>query len=168
MSTDTITAIGACFIALLALLLGIWEAREARQHARLSVIPKLMFDTTVSSAWPEVGIKLLNKGVGPALIDEFRLLVDGKRVESNSAEDFGGWRDAVVLLGIDEDWIRYYCLDTADAVGAGESIMLFGIAPGRQNADTLRKFETALPHIQIVVRYRSFYDDRFTASLRPR
>ncbi|MEP7041815.1 MAG: hypothetical protein ABI843_02060 [Dokdonella sp.] len=71
---DALAAIVAALIGLMALLVSGYTAYVQRQQVRAQVWPYLLvgnFDT-------EFAIKILNKGVGPAIVRSVRMTVDGK------------------------------------------------------------------------------------------
>ena len=86
MDWQVITAISSTVIALCALGFSVWQAAQARKHNRLSFRPHL---TTWTHRNPEKGfyaVELINNGLGPAVIEEFLLKVDGKRISGDGAE----------------------------------------------------------------------------------
>src|SRR5215475_12697896 len=79
----------ATFIALLAVCVAGYTACMQRQQVRAAVWPILEFD---SSNAPDIHFILANKGVGPALIRQVIVKVDGQPVKN--------WREAMgKLLG---------------------------------------------------------------------
>ena len=73
------------FIALIALLLALWEGYQNRRHNKLSMKPNLYFEGHLVRGEP-IGLFLVNGGVGPAIILSARLWLDGVEVEDNTYE----------------------------------------------------------------------------------
>jgi hypothetical protein len=76
MNANTVTAICAVVIAVASLSVSIFQARAVRQHNRHSVRPILQLDR----GWRvggRAGLRLVNVGLGPALIVDSTLTVDG-------------------------------------------------------------------------------------------
>lgn len=86
MDWSAITGISSSIIALSALAYSIWQGIQARKHNRLSFRPHL---TTWSHSDAEKGfyaVELINNGIGPAVIDEFVIKVDEKRISGEGVE----------------------------------------------------------------------------------
>jgi len=83
---SVITGISSAVIALCALGLSIWQGCLARTHNRLSVRPHL---TTWTHSDADKGfyvVELINNGIGPAIIEEFTVKVDGGLVSGDRSE----------------------------------------------------------------------------------
>ena len=72
-------AIVATFVGFLALCVSGYTAYMQRQQVRAAVWPILQFD---SSNAPDIHFTLANKGVGPAIIRDVILKVDGQPVKN--------------------------------------------------------------------------------------
>jgi hypothetical protein len=82
-------AVIATFVGLCALCVSGYTAYMQRQQVRAAVWPILQFD---SSNAPDIHFTLANKGVGPAIIRDVIVKVDGQPVKN--------WREALeILLG---------------------------------------------------------------------
>jgi hypothetical protein len=71
---DAVTAIVAVMIGVLALLISGYTAYIQRQQVRAEVWPRLLLASFTS----ENALKLLNKGVGPAIVRSVRIAVDDR------------------------------------------------------------------------------------------
>ncbi|MFI6006622.1 hypothetical protein ACIA98_40860 [Streptomyces sp. NPDC051366] len=79
MKAETVTAICAVVIAIASLAVSIYQARVMRQHNRHSVRPVLQ----LHRGWPaggRAGIRLINSGLGPAVVVDSLLSVDGEAI----------------------------------------------------------------------------------------
>ncbi|MFE9927395.1 hypothetical protein [Streptomyces sp. NPDC005533] len=84
MKAETVTAICAVVIAVASLVVSVYQTRAMRQHNRHSVRPILQ----LHRGWPaggRAGIRLINSGLGPAVIVGSTLTVDG--------EVIGAWNE---------------------------------------------------------------------------
>jgi hypothetical protein len=90
-SWDGVAAIIAAFVGLLALCVSGYTAYLQRQQVRAQVWPYL--EPGMSSSKRE--ITMFNKGVGPAIIRNVQVLVDGKPQ--------GNWKAVFAALGLDYD-----------------------------------------------------------------
>jgi len=57
-SADTVTAIAAVFVAVVALGVSVWQVRESQNHDRLAVMPHLDFGTRMGSGFDYCGLVL--------------------------------------------------------------------------------------------------------------
>ncbi|WP_084000922.1 hypothetical protein [Actinomadura kijaniata] len=78
MDANTTIAICATGIALISLVTSIFEARAVRQHNRNAVRPLL--ELWVYRNDSQAGIKIVNRGLGPAIITNTALTLDGDPV----------------------------------------------------------------------------------------
>ena len=85
---DAITALIAVMIGVLALLISGYTAYIQRQQVRAQVWPRLL----LASFSSENAVKLLNKGVGPAIVRSVRVAVDGRPQQD--------WANVTKALGL--------------------------------------------------------------------
>jgi hypothetical protein len=114
-------AIGALLISALAMLSSLMQVSMQRNQERAMVWPHVSARPAFSAKGFEFTAR--NKGLGPALVRDVAILVDGKRV--------AGWIEALdVLVGQDHGygWDRISANDLQDTVlAANESSRLFAI-----------------------------------------
>lgn len=80
MNTSMITALAAGLVSISALSVSIYEAYLQRQEQRISVWPILEHWTSFSD--DEFSIFVANKGIGPAVIHDLKVLVKGIEMQS--------------------------------------------------------------------------------------
>jgi len=110
-SWDALAAVVAALIGLLALLVSGYTAYVQRQQVRAQVWPYLLvgnFDT-------EFAIKILNKGVGPAIVRSVRVTIDGK-----SQPD---WSHVLAALDLPTTGHQISTLDS-NVLSAGETLTM--------------------------------------------
>ena len=79
MNAETVTATCAVVIAVASLVVSVYQTYAMRQHNRHSVRPVLQ----LHRGWPlggRAGIRLINSGLGPAVIVDSTLMVDGEAI----------------------------------------------------------------------------------------
>ena len=163
MSNADPVASAAAVISLCALLLSFWEGYHTRQHNRLLVQPLLAFGDVISSD-SKSGISVTNKGIGPAVIQRFAVVVDDVVMES---DDYGGWKNALHNLGLFESWIHYYKPDNGDAISPGDSLWLLRVdATVASDRKCLNRLKDAMARTKILIVYTSLYDEPQTAIYR--
>jgi hypothetical protein len=77
MTANTVTAICAILIALGSLAVSYAQTHATREHNKKSVRPILEIRASKAFSGPEVGIKVTNHGLGPAVITTTFAWVDG-------------------------------------------------------------------------------------------
>lgn len=78
---EAIAGFASVIVAAFAFFLTIWQACIARQHNKLSVKPYLSAWTHQEPTQNSYSIELSNCGVGPALIDQYLIQVDGQTMQ---------------------------------------------------------------------------------------
>lgn len=154
MSADTVTAICAAVIAMLALFASAWQGYETRRHNQLSVMPHLdifgpniEFDDEYQQNF--LGLVLDSAGLGPARIVEYSLLVDGDRfTEKDISSD--------KLLGRLPAKSKVWWLQPGDALVVGRRRFVFAI-PSDSSDSNRQEFFQALQRVRVVIKYESFY-----------
>lgn len=85
-------------IAILALLVSIAQTRITQKHNRQSVRPILQVRRQRTYEGPTAGIRLANKGLGPAVITRTEFAIDGEHV--------GQWRRGFINTIRDQLFIK--------------------------------------------------------------
>lgn len=155
-------SLAAAVTAIAALAVSIWQGVETRRHNRLSVVPHLTYYVTFATMDQNVGIKLSNNGIGPAVVTTFAIYVDGEQMNDIGA---GGWHSAIEKLGLDESWVTFHWLDPNGAIRVGETVWLLAISPEDQNEDRVHMLENAIPRLRIHIDYKSIYGDWFAVEV---
>ena len=83
---QVLVGISTTIIALCALLFTIWQGIQVRKHNRLSCRPHLTTWTHSEEEKGQYSVELINNGLGPALIEQFLVKVDGKVVPGEGTE----------------------------------------------------------------------------------
>ncbi|MEU7555772.1 hypothetical protein AB0B01_26160 [Streptomyces sp. NPDC044571] len=160
MKAETVTAICAVVIAVGSLVVSAYQAHATRQHNRHSVRPILQ----LHRGWPKggrAGIRLVNSGLGPAVIVDSTLAVDG--------EVIGSWN----APGVDRVRARLSVRPSAVTFNEGEVIAtdyeqyLLGVAD--YDPQLHAEVEDLINRrLTLKIRYESLYGgEGYTAVLRP-
>ncbi|MGA2914435.1 MAG: hypothetical protein ABSE89_00185 [Sedimentisphaerales bacterium] len=86
MDWPVIIGISSSIIALCALVFTIWQGFQVRKHNKLSYRPHLTTWTTRNADNGFYSVELMNNGLGPALIENFVLKVDGEIIPGVGTE----------------------------------------------------------------------------------
>jgi hypothetical protein len=138
-------------IAALALGLTIWSGRETRQHNRLSMRPDLRLNTRFNTGGGG-GWSVRNNGVGSAVVEWFRLFVDGNRVQS--------YCDLTRVLDLPENLPRRSSVEYPGAVIRAGSMAHLYFLPRSEDA---RQLSGHVQRVQFEICYCSVYDECWIA-----
>jgi hypothetical protein len=154
LSPDTITAIAATVVALLALSVSLWQGIISREHNRLSVKPHLdiawIGDTTGNG-----GIRIDNAGIGPAEILKFEIIIDGKH---NIDWDKESWETIIHELWPQQHGKRkpyYVLLRPGDVLKEGRVLYLLKFCSSDDGSFCPMK------RLSVRIEYQSIYGERF-------
>ena len=89
-NTDRIIGLSAMLISLLTLIIFIYQTNIMRVQSRLSVTPRLSFNTNedVKDSLYQVSTEIVNKGLGPAIIESIQIIHKGTVYDLNFGEFF--------------------------------------------------------------------------------
>lgn len=160
MNAETVTAICAVVIAVASLVVSVYQTRAMRQHNRHSVRPILQ----LHRGWPaggKAGIRLVNSGLGPAVIVESTLTVDGEVV--------GAWNATTA------DLIRERLSPRPSAVTFNQAEVIptdyeqYLLSVASYDPRTHAEVEELINRrLTLQIRYESLYGgENYTAVLRP-
>jgi hypothetical protein len=159
-TVELLTLVATAVIALAALGLAIYEGRELRQHNRLSVRPLFTESIRISPAHERMCLLLENHGLGPAIIKEWKLIVDGK-----SCKELGilRWEQLTAHLDLQElgESISYGHFDPGSILAAGVSEELVGVKSAGYSKEKAERFRRTLARLTIVAVYESMYKESF-------
>jgi hypothetical protein len=126
---DALAAMTAALVGALALLVSGYTAYIQRQQVRAQVWPYLL----VANYDTESAIKVLNKGVGPAIVKSVRVLVDGRPQHD--------WRGATEALGLGRVPLRTSTI-SENVISGGEVVPMLVFS----DADAYHRFRDTSAH----------------------
>jgi len=139
---NAVAVVVATLVGLLALLVSAYTAHIQRQQVRAQVWPYLQ----VSNYDNEFAIKVLNKGVGPALVRGVRVWVDDKPQQD--------WRHALGSLGVSLRGGQTSTLN-GNVLSAGESLTMIKLFDGTAYG----ALRAAYPRVGMEICFCSTLDD---------
>ncbi|WP_395570866.1 hypothetical protein [Streptomyces sp. BK79] len=147
MSAETVVAAAATVIALGSLWVSWAQTRATRLHNRQSVRPLLQIRRIRQDGL--VGLKLVNAGLGPAVVTRSAVLLDGVVA--------GEWsREVKEILFSPGLWPKSYSLRAGSVVLAGQETFLVSL--DGDDAGRLQEFWSLLDRrLVIEVEYESLY-----------
>lgn len=128
----------------------------------MSVKPLLTYETLTSRTDRGFGIYLLNNGVGPAIVKNFKVFVDGNEIV---AEPDKNWPEAAKRLNINFSFVQLHWINIDTPVAKGERYPLLIVDEGI-NEEMEQIFKDALLKINIEVQYESVYGQKYVLRLK--
>lgn len=163
-------------VAISALSISVSEFLVTRRHNRLSVTPRI--DTFVFSkpippgdrlnqqGWDEhyLAVRIMNKGVGPADIQNFTVIKDGKPI----TDDFERSASTSVqeILGPRGQQCTTTSLIPGYLMSPGETLDLFAVQFPIVDRDDIQKLRENLNRYDLIVMYSSLYKSKFAYDSR--
>ncbi|MFJ4526552.1 hypothetical protein ACIP4Y_37570 [Streptomyces sp. NPDC088810] len=160
MNAETVTAVCAVVIAVASLVVSVYQTHAMRQHNRHSVRPILQ----LHRGWPpggRAGIRLINSGLGPAVIVDSTLTVDD--------EVLGAWN----ACSVDRVRDRLSVRPSAVTFNQGEVIATdyeqYVLSVASYDPQSHAEVDDLINRrLTLIIRYESLYGgENYTAVLGP-
>ncbi len=164
MDWQIIIGISSVVIAICAIVVSIWHGVQTRKHNKLSCKPHL-------TTWVHRGVDksyysvdLINNGLGPALIENFTVKVDGEVIPGEREEPI---EKALELLfpGLNYHKLYKAFLAKGYSMAAKDKRTIVAIQFSSPLPDP-EFVENALNRGDIEVAYKSFYEEPFLLSTK--
>lgn len=157
--TEKPIEIAAAVVALCALFLSLFQARESVYQSRLSVVPIIQIVTSVNTD-TEVSIGVMNSGMGPAVVTGVEL--GGNRVSSFDfvIQEFNErLGDTPLMLKVEATELARTVI-----IEPGKSLDFLNVDLLNSDPKQLIVFSEHLESYSIQICYRSVYGDVFHSS----
>lgn len=162
-STEKVVSFSAILISLFSFVALVYQTNLMRLEQQLtreaelkSKMPYLMI-ANKNYGGPNYAIALFNKGLGPAIIDSFSIIVEDSVYQMDLATYFL----EVVPEIADIDRLYYSNLLPGQLLPAGEEMELVGINNAQEATNELLRVIEKGPDINYRLIYRSVYDERW-------
>jgi len=150
-------------LALCALFLTIYQSLLTRKHNRLSVKPKLSSFTDFQRPFNSTiiySVKVVNRGLGPAYINRFRIIYEDKEYEITEIEhihalvlkEFGGQLDGAQSY--------YGFLRKGAVLGNADSFQIANLFLSVANDDEARLIPSRIAKFNMIMDYESAYKEK--------
>lgn len=158
LGAEDVIAIAAVLVAIFALVATVWQGWTARKHNRMSVRPALDYiDMRDSPA--ALGLAIVNRGLGPAIVDGIEITVDGQKFVQMDSEYKAFVAHRVHNYGADG---QFQSLASGSPISVGQSIVLFRIQVPHERDERLLAATRFLSRIEFQIAYSSMYGERYT------
>jgi hypothetical protein len=162
MDWQVVTGISSSIIALCALIFTIWQGFQVRKHNKLSCRPYLTTWVDSDENKGFYAVVLMNNGLGPALIENFILKVDGKIIPGERAEPI---EKALKILFPNHNYNSYHSfVSKGYSMAAKDKCILVSIQFTNPPFPAREFVEHAINRGDIEISYKSFYDEVFRLS----
>lgn len=156
LSTEMIVALAAIVVSIMTLFVYIYQARIMQEQQHTSVWPHVEWATTYySEVSQEFYISVVNKGVGPALVNDTKLYLDDKAYSYNEYSEF--MKDLLGQGKRDSLWIVYSVADNR-VLAPGDEVKIFHVKNWRE----ARIPKVDFNRIRYTLCYCSIYNDCWT------
>lgn len=155
---QVITGISSVVIAFCALGLSIWQGVLARKHNRLSFRPHLSWMINSDAEKGFYSVELINNGIGPAIIENFSVKVDGKLISGDGTEKI---ENALKIVFPNLPYkANHSVLAKGYSMAPKEQCTVFAVqflckVPSKEFVDH------AINRSNLEIPYKSFYGERF-------
>lgn len=157
MDANTVTAVCAVVIAVASLVVSFTEHRINRAHHRYSIRPLLQIHRVKQYRDLEAGLKIVNYGLGPAIITGSLVRLDGTPLGEWDFSAYRKIRDIIESEGNDAKGLRTLALDKGRILEVGHESFLLG-KYDFENDNHAWFWELVTKRIQLEVQYGSLYD----------
>ncbi|MEU6378913.1 hypothetical protein [Streptomyces sp. NPDC046909] len=161
MDSEVVVAASAVVIAVASLAVSVYEVRATRQHNRHSVRPILQLQRTMSEGH-KAGIRLINAGLGPAVVVGSTLTVDGTVV--------GAWNKAGADRAREGLAVWPYAMTFTETQTIATTYEEFLLSVETYDPQAHAEFiDLITRRLRLEIRYESLYGgENYRVVLRPR
>jgi len=162
MDWQVTTAISSTIIAVCALGLSIWQGVQIRKHNRLSFRPHLTTWTHRNAENGSYAVELINNGLGPAVIDDFVVYVDGTRISGHGTEPI---EKALKIIFPNLAYQSHHSyVAKGYSMAPKERCTIVAIQFAGPQVPSLEFVEHAFNRGDLEISYKSFYEEFFHLS----
>ena len=162
MNWESAPEISSTVIALCALFFTVWQGRQLQKHNKLSFRPHI---TSWSHSNPDEGsytVEIINSGLGPAIIESFTIKIDGEVILGRGTEPI---EKGLKLLFPNTNYTSQQAyMAKAYSMAPKERCSIVALQFQGPQLPTKDTVEHALNRADLIIEYKSFYDEEFTYS----
>lgn len=150
-----VVAIASAITAVAAVVVALWNGYAMRKHYRLSVQPRLKLTHRFRGAREFYGIRLVNAGLGPAIIDDIIITLDGEPIDNTHH----AWKSTLKTVGLDPSRWHLTRSGVGTIMRADAVVWLFRTDELKEDPNsTIRR----LSRVGVKVQYSSLYGQKQT------
>lgn len=154
---ETVISISSAVIALCALGVSIWQGILTRQHQRKSVTPLISLSHNALN-YETIEICIQNNGLGPAIITNYAISINGKKTIINTEHDLYAF---INNLGLGKVEAVIFVPNKGSYIAVGNQIVLISIKllESTVNHEELREL---LFNCEPEIEYESIFGEKFS------
>ena len=157
MDATNVIAICAVIVALASLYVAIQQTVLTRKHNRLSVRPFLSIYRKQFVGQP-IEYSIENRGLGPAIVKRFSILVDGKEVRASDGNNFYAAMDT---LEIDRSGVGGHLFASDEVLKAGQEVVVLRFPKSGESEAVHKELLGKLPRMKFRLEYESMYEEKY-------
>ena len=162
MKWEIIVGVSSVVIALCALIFTIRQSKETQKHNKLSFKPHLTTWSHTDVDKDVYIVELINNGLGPALIENFIVKIDGEIIPGKGTELM---EDGLNIIFPNTQYKSHQSyLAKGHSMAAKDKCKLVQIQFTGKVPPTTEEVERGFDRVDLIVNYKSFYDENFTYS----
>jgi tyrosine-protein phosphatase YwqE len=152
-SSESVVATMAAFVGICALIVSITQTHYQRKYLYASAWPHLQIapfrEEQKDSTKNVTTVKLMNKGIGPAIVESFSYQYKGKNIES---------LEELIVTVVGKMYSgSYKSLTVDEVIASNEEIIHVSLVGARAS----RIFNEELPNIKMKIKYKSVHDEHW-------
>ncbi len=163
-STDRVIGLTAMLVGLLTLIIFIYQTNIMREQSRLEVKPRLSFrfSSEENDGEFQLSLKLINKGIGPAIIESAFVNETNSGAYESFEEFLKNVHPKLLELG---EMRQTATLSRGDVISPNEAFMFYTFVTNYENFKKLKEYlglvdEVTYPWTTTVI-YASMYDEKW-------
>ena len=158
-TSDKLVALVAIIISLLTLIIFVRQTNIIEKQSRLSAMPYLMISTSEVGAENKYSFKLINYGVGPAILDSTVIYYKGKTFDQEFVDFLKSEIKAMDSVPV----LNHATLGRGHAIPAGGERNILTVGGNEKAFTTFFKVleEVYSNDFNFEIYYRSIYDDKW-------
>lgn len=152
--------IASATTALAALTVACYQLHATRKHNKISVIPNITTWSHLDHINHNYIYKIVNTGLGPAVIRKFQVSLDGKEISSADGDAMD-----VVMKILFTHYIHSKTTSSlahGQIIPANESTILAGIIFNGPSRPTKEEILHAASRVRVIIEYESVYGSKYT------
>lgn len=162
MDWQTVAGISSAVIALCALTYTVWQGKQMQRHNKLSFRPHITSWSHRNSDQGIYAVEVMNNGLGPAIIESFTVTVDERLIAGEGTEPIEkGLKILFPNVGYQS---QQAYMAKGYSMAAKEKCTILAIQFKSPAPLTKEAIEHAFKRADLVIKYKSFYEEEFTYS----
>ena len=159
-SSELIISISAIIIAVVSVVVTVWQGIETRRHNRLSVQPRLELTFALSYKEDKADFTLKNKGLGPAILGNATAVINGTTYNLNDTDRFFEFLDK---MGIGSVSISFDNLEYESTVIPNETLTIFSVKISDLKNLGIKP-PSIMTNVKVSIKYKSLYEEDFVVT----